>query len=52
MKIGDKITWHIVSAALRPIVAAILALLVGLLLDAQLLDGQVAAELHRVLSGS
>ena len=52
MNIGDRITWHIVARAVRPLVAALLGGVCTLLLDAGLLDGQLAAELQRLLSGS
>jgi hypothetical protein len=52
LNIKEKITWHIVARAVRPLVVALLGGLTALLLDAGLLDGQLAAELQRLLSGS
>ena len=53
MNLKERITWHIVAVALRPLVAAVLAGLAAIAVDVQLLDGKVAQEVEAVLqSGS
>lgn len=52
MNLRDQITWRIVAKAVQPLVVAVLAGVSTLLLDAGLLDGQLADQLARLLSGS
>lgn len=52
MNLKERITWHIIAVALRPLVAALLSGLAAIALDQGLLDGQVAAAVQVALSGS
>lgn len=52
LNLKERITWHIVAVAVRPLVAALLSGLAAIAVDVQLLDGRVGAAVQAALQSA